>query len=179
LTVSIGRRGWWRIGIAAALCVAGTGTAAVASGVTPLGGRAEVSADEQRVPNGEDGLQVVNVSVDRTKVRGLTVVRALVANLGPNEVSQHFHATIKLPKRVTVEGKVFPDSCQYDDARRELTCDFRKGLSLRRTATVLLPLRIADDVRAGERLSGGLVSVQDPDRPTRTVPTRAFTIDVE
>ncbi|MFC8721340.1 hypothetical protein [Kitasatospora sp. NPDC057198] len=177
--MSIGRRGWWRIGIAAALCVAGTGTAAVASGVTPLGGRAAVGADEQRAPNSEDGLQVVNVSVDRTKVRGLTVVRALVANLGPNEVSDHFHTTVKLPKHVTVEGKVFPESCRYDDARRELVCDFRKGLALRRTATVLLPLRIADDVRPGQRLSGGLVSVQDPDRPTRTVPTRAFTIDVE
>ncbi|WP_157845486.1 hypothetical protein [Kitasatospora phosalacinea] len=177
--MSIGRRGWWRIGIAAALCVAGTGTAAVASGVAPLGGRAQVGADEQRAPDGEDGLQVVNVTVDRTGVRGLTVVRALVANLGPNETSRNFKTTVRLPKRVTVEGRVFPDNCQYDDARRELTCDFRKGLTLRRTATVLLPLRIADDVRAGERLSGGAVSVLDPDRPTRTVPTRAFTIDVE
>ncbi|MDR3031590.1 MAG: hypothetical protein LBV78_00510 [Kitasatospora sp.] len=177
--MGIGRRRWWRIGLAAALCAAGTGTAAVASGAVPLGGRTAASADEQRAPGSEDGLQVVNVSVDRTQARGLTVVRALVANLGPNEVSDHFHATVKLPKHVTVEGRAFPDSCRYDDARRELTCDFRKGLALRRTATVLLPLRIADDVRPGERLSGGVVSVQDPDRPTRTVPSRAFTIDVQ
>ncbi|MFD7733557.1 hypothetical protein ACFV6F_24650 [Kitasatospora phosalacinea] len=176
--MSIGRRGWWRIGIAAALCVAGTGTAAVASGAAPLGGRAAVSADEQRVPEAEDGLQVVNVSVDRTKVRGLTVVRALVANLGPNPVTDRFTATVRLPKGVTVEGRIFPQDCRLDDRGRELTCRFRKGLGLRHSATVLLPLRIADDVRPGQRLSG-TVSLQDPDRPDRVVPSRAFAIDVQ
>ncbi|QKW22950.1 hypothetical protein HUT16_31180 [Kitasatospora sp. NA04385] len=150
----------------------------MASGVTPLGGRAAVSADEQRAPNSEDGLQVVNVSADRTKVRGLTVVRALVANLGPNPVTDRFTATVRLPKGVTVEGRIFPDDCHLDDRGRELTCRFRKGLGLRHSATVLLPLRIADNVPAGQRLSG-VVAVQDPDRPDRTNPTRAFSIDVE
>ncbi|BAJ32308.1 MULTISPECIES: hypothetical protein [Kitasatospora] len=176
--MSIGRRGWWRIGIAAALCVAGTGTAAVASGEAPAGVRPAVSADEQRAPNSEDGLQVVSVSVDRTKVRGLTVVRALLANLGPNPVTDRFTATVRLPKGVTVEGRIFPDDCRLDDRGRELTCRFRKGLGLRRTATVLVPLRVADDVRPGQRLAG-TVSLQDPDHPTRSAPTRAYTIDVQ
>ncbi|WP_282203544.1 hypothetical protein [Kitasatospora fiedleri] len=177
--MSIGRRGWWRLGIAAALCMTGTATAAVASGVTPQHGRAAVSADEQRAPDSEDGLQVVNVSVDRTRVRGLTVVRALVANLGPNPVTDRFTTTVRLPKGVTVEGRVFPDDCRLDDRGRELTCRFRKGLGLRRSATVLVPLRVADYVRSGERLSGGAVSLQDPDRPDRPVPSRAFTVDVQ
>ncbi|MFJ5234777.1 hypothetical protein ACIQBJ_33380 [Kitasatospora sp. NPDC088391] len=173
-----GRRGWWRIGIAVVLCAGATGTAAVASGVTPLGGRPAVRAEEQRVPGGEDGLQVVSVSADRTRVRGLTVVRALVANLGPGPVTERFTTTVRLPKGVTIEGRVFPDDCQADDRGRQLTCRFRKGLGLRRTATVLVPLRVADTVRPGEQLAG-TVSLQDPDRPDRTVPTRAFTIDVQ
>ncbi|MFJ1754079.1 hypothetical protein [Kitasatospora sp. NPDC088134] len=173
------RRGWWRIGLAVALCVGATGTAAVASGVAPFGGRpTAVRAEGQPAPDDQDGLQVVSATVDRAEAQGLTVVRALVANLGPDPVTKQFTTTVRLPKGVTVEGQVFPDGCRVEANGRQLACRFRKGLGVRRTATVLVPLRVEEGIRPGERLAG-TVSLQDPDRPGRSVPDRAFSIDVQ
>ncbi|MFJ8045480.1 hypothetical protein ACIRBX_33730 [Kitasatospora sp. NPDC096147] len=160
------RRWWtgaWRAGTAVALCLAATGTT-VAEAAAP-------GSEDER----PEGLRVVHVSVDRVRAHGSTTVRALIANHGPSAVARDFTATVRVPLRALALGGHFPRDCRIEEA--ELACTFPKGLPLLRTATVLIPVRLAEDVRDGERLGGGSVTVLDPDRPGRTH-SRAFVIDV-
>ncbi|MFE0459649.1 hypothetical protein ACFW1A_10350 [Kitasatospora sp. NPDC058965] len=227
--------GRWRLGLAAAVCAAGTGTAMAVGGAAPDAGAPAVTLTRAapaavrahgpiEAPLGQEpaataagsppgagsaapgaptdppagapvdgpadgsgaapadgnpgGLDVVAVSVDRLPRRGTTTLRVLIANYGPAAVDAEFTATVHLPARAFAFGAFFPHTCHPDPAGPDLVCSFPQGLPLERTATVLLPVRPADDVRAGERLTGGLVTVADPDHPGASR-SRAFEIDVD
>ncbi|GAA2997799.1 hypothetical protein GCM10020229_07740 [Kitasatospora albolonga] len=156
------RAWWWRAAVAVVVCAAATGTAVAEAGAP--------QAEERR-----EGLRVVHVSVDPVRAHGVTTVRALITNDGPGAVGSDFTTHVRVPLRALATGTYFPRNCHLEQA--ELSCSFRKGLPLLRTATVLIPVRLAEDVRDGERLEGGLITVDDPDRPGRTH-SRAFSIDV-
>ncbi|MFI5527857.1 hypothetical protein ACIA8O_04790 [Kitasatospora sp. NPDC051853] len=162
------RAWWWRAAVAVVVCTAAAGTAVAEAGAPQERARAQAEG-------APEGLRVVHVSVDPVRAHGVTTVRALIANHGPGAVGSDFTATVRVPLRALASGAHFPRTCRLEQA--ELSCTFRKGLPLLRTATVLIPVRLAEDVRDGERLEGGLVTVDDPDRPGRTH-SRAFSIDV-
>ncbi|WP_146259080.1 hypothetical protein [Streptomyces tateyamensis] len=124
------------------------------------------------------GLQLVDVSVDQLRRHGTATLHALIVNYGPAAVDAGFTATVHLPARTAFYGPLLPPGCHQDPAGPDLVCAFPEGLAPQRTATLELPLRPAPaDVRHGERLTGGLITVLDPEHPGVS-DSRTFEIEV-
>ncbi|WP_157537444.1 DUF11 domain-containing protein [Kitasatospora azatica] len=125
-------------------------------------------------PSGAD-LQVVPLDPDPVAAGGSTTVHAFVANGGP-EVAGAFTVTVRVPVGARAVGPYFPAGCVASEAGRVVRCAFPAGLPQLRSATALVPVRVAD--WASGTLYGGWVTVRSDDDPDRSNNTGSFVIRV-
>jgi hypothetical protein len=137
-----------------------------------------VAPPAQPSPGGGSQLKIVSIQVDRVGPGGTAVLRATVANYGPSTTVSALGATVRLPLKVLAVGTFFPSNCHWDLASRQVSCSFKAGLPLLRTATLQIPVRLDRSVLPGQRLTGGMVTATSPDNPSGPF-SRAFTISVD
>jgi len=116
-------------------------------------------------PASRSDLRLVQAAADPAPPGGQTVLRALVANGGPDVTASPFTVTVLLPARTTDLGGDFPASCAHAAAGTTVSCAFPPGLPQLRTAIVEIHVLVGGDVRPGTVLSGG-VTVAGPDGPS-------------
>ncbi|MGW4898552.1 hypothetical protein ACWEQL_40910, partial [Kitasatospora sp. NPDC004240] len=109
---------------------------------------------------------------------GTTVIRALIANLGPERTASPFTVVITMPAGVTPEGPFFPENCYAFQNGHRVRCAFPAGLPAGRTATARIPVRLAADVPARGTLTDGWVSLRGADDPDETDHKKPFEITV-
>lgn len=85
---------------------------------------------------------------------GITTLRVLVANRGPDRTASTFDVKVALPSGATAVGPFFPSSCRADPTSSVVFCTFPAGLPAYRTATVLVPVRVAPTARPNDSLPG-------------------------
>ncbi|MEV7778529.1 hypothetical protein [Kitasatospora sp. NPDC088351] len=115
----------------------------------------------------DSDLEVIGLDPDPAAPGGTTTVHAVVGNRGPDRTASPFTVVVTLPAGVTPEGPYFPENCApFQDGHR-VHCTFPAGLPALRSATALIPVRLARTVPAPGTLLGGWVSVRgDDDRNT-------------
>ena len=149
-----GRNQGRAVGLAAGL-LAVAGTLALAPAPAPV-----------TAPASRSDLRLVQAAADPAVPGGQTLLRALVANGGPDVTASPFTVTVLLPPHTTDLGGDFPSSCADSAAGTTVSCTFPPGLPQLRTAIVEIRLLVGGDVRPGTVLSGGGVTVASPDGPS-------------
>ncbi|MFE7561571.1 hypothetical protein [Kitasatospora sp. NPDC057500] len=138
--------------------------AAAESGAAGAGttgtGAAETAA---AVRPSDSDLYVVRMDPDAAAPGGTTTVHAFVGNLGPDTTASPFTLVVTLPAGVTAEGPYFPDNCYAFQEGHRVRCTFPAGLPPFRSATALVPVRLAATVPAPGTLTGGWVAVRSSD----------------
>ncbi|MFJ3217118.1 hypothetical protein ACIPLC_14500 [Kitasatospora sp. NPDC086801] len=109
-------------------------------------------------------LEVIRLDPDPAPPGGTTTVHAFIANRGPDTTTTPFTVLVTLPPGVSPEGPYFPAECEVRHNGRQVRCAFPPGLPPLRSATALVPVRLAPDLRIGT-LTGGSVAVRDVDDP--------------
>ncbi|MEV0535215.1 hypothetical protein [Kitasatospora sp. NPDC050463] len=143
---------------------AGAGSAAPAPAAAP-------------VPSDSD-LQVVRIDPEAAAPGGTTTVHAFVSNLGPDRTASSFTVVVTLPEGVTPEGPFFPENCSAFQNGHRVRCVFPAGLPKFRTATALIPVRLAADLPAPGTLTGGWVAVRGDDDRNEANNKQPFEIQV-
>ncbi|MFF7991246.1 hypothetical protein ACFZDG_15840 [Kitasatospora xanthocidica] len=134
------------------------GTGAPGTSTTP-----EVSTLPAVVAGPSDSdLEVIRIDPDPAAPGDTTTVHAFVANRGPDTTASSFTVVVTLPDGVTPEGPYFPEDCEVFQGGHRVRCVFGPGLPPLRTATALIPVRLAPDLPMGT-LSGGWVAVRGAD----------------
>ncbi len=123
-------------------------------------------------------LRVMRVDPGAATPGGTTTVHAYVANEGPDRTASAFTVLVTLPPGSWAEGPFFPQSCRVSYDGRHVRCEFPAGLPPLRSATALIPVRIAADVPAPGLLTGGQVTALGPDDPDHTDNRQPFDIPV-
>ncbi|WP_327064409.1 hypothetical protein OG500_00990 [Kitasatospora sp. NBC_01250] len=106
---------------------------------------------------------VVSVTAPPTSPGGTTTVNVLVVNNGPDTSASPHSVRITLPGGATTPGATFPSTCTTSAQGTVVTCTFPPGLRALRTATVLLPVRIATTAAPHSQLTGGWVHLSSAD----------------
>ncbi|MFF7453933.1 hypothetical protein [Kitasatospora sp. NPDC008115] len=132
-----------------------------AAGTGTTGTGAAESAAAVR-PSDSD-LFVVRMDPDAAAPGGTTTVHAFISNLGPDTTASPFTVVVTLPAGVTAEGPYFPDNCYAFQEGHRVRCTFPAGLQPYRSATALVPVRLAATVPAPGTLTGGWVAVRSSD----------------
>ncbi|MGV9264636.1 hypothetical protein ACWDRR_08255 [Kitasatospora sp. NPDC003701] len=125
----------------------------------------------------DSDLQVVRIDPDPAAPGGTTTVHAFVSNLGPDRTASSFTVVVTLPEGVTAEGPFFPENCYEFQNGHRVRCTFPAGLAKFRSATALIPVRLAPEVPLG-KLSGGYVAVRSDDDRNETNNRQPFEIPV-
>jgi hypothetical protein len=102
---------------------------------------------------------------------GITTLRVLVANQGPDRTASTFDVKVALPKGVTAVGPFFPSSCRTNATSSVVSCTFPAGLPAYRTATVLVPVRLPPTARPNDSLPYE-VTLSSPDDPNGIISVR-------
>ncbi|WP_380281189.1 hypothetical protein [Kitasatospora purpeofusca] len=136
-------------------------TAANAGPATSDAAAAPASASAAR-PSDSD-LYVVRMDPDPAPPGGTTTVHAFIGNLGPDTTASPFTVVVTLPEGVTAEGPYFPENCYAFHEGHRVRCSFPAGLPQFRSATALVPVRLAATVPAPGTLTGGWVAVRSDD----------------
>ncbi|MDQ0311720.1 hypothetical protein J2S46_006276 [Kitasatospora herbaricolor] len=132
---------------------------------------------------GQQGRAVSDLHVGRADPEavhpgGSTTVHAFVTNGGPDRTASGFTVLVVLPAGTRAEGPFFPESCQVSEDGRRVRCSFPPGLSSLRSATALVPVRVAADTPAPSTLSGGRVVVVGPDDPDMSDNRQPFEVAI-
>ncbi|TQF02237.1 hypothetical protein E6W39_08080 [Kitasatospora acidiphila] len=98
-----------------------------------------------------------------------------MANNGP-DVAGKFTVTVRLPARTHAVGPYFPADCTPNHLGTVVRCSFPAGLGVLRSATALVPIRIADG--ASGSLTGGRVEVGSANDPDHSNDTGSFVVRV-
>ncbi|WP_344337674.1 hypothetical protein [Kitasatospora putterlickiae] len=114
------------------------------------------------LPSDSD-LYVVRMDPDAAPPGGTTTVHAFIGNLGPDTTASPFTVVVTLPEGVTAEGPYFPENCYAFQEGHRVRCTFPAGLPRFRSATALVPVRLAATVPAPGTLTGGWVAVRSAD----------------
>ncbi|MFB6889540.1 hypothetical protein ACFCX4_09535 [Kitasatospora sp. NPDC056327] len=138
---------------------AGPGTAADPGAQAP-GPAADPAA--AALPSDSD-LYVVRLDPDAAPPGGTTTVHAFVGNLGPDTTASPFTVVVTLPDGVTAEEPFFPENCYAFQDGHRVRCSFPPGLPKYRSATALIPVRLAASLPAPGTLTGGWVSLRSAD----------------
>ncbi|MFJ9951610.1 hypothetical protein [Kitasatospora sp. NPDC091207] len=125
----------------------------------------------------DSDLQVVRIDPDAAAPGGTTTVHAFVGNLGPDRTASPFTVVVTLPEGVTAEGPFFPENCYEFQNGHRVRCTFPAGLPKFRSATALIPVRLATTVPVGD-LEGGYVAVRSDDDRNESNNRQPFTIHV-
>ncbi|MFI9326821.1 hypothetical protein ACIGZJ_04655 [Kitasatospora sp. NPDC052868] len=173
--------------VGAALVVLATGPAWACSDTDPAPGgdpAAEVAAPAAPAPAvpaapapSKSDLEVVRIDPDAAAPGGTTTVHAFVGNGGPETTASSFTVVVTLPEGVTAEGPFFPENCYDFQNGHRVRCTFPAGLGVFRSATALIPVRLASTVPVGD-LSGGYVAVRSDDDQNEANNRQPFTIPV-
>ncbi len=131
-----------------------------------------LSAALLAAPTGAD-LEAVPLDPDPVAAGGVTTVHAFVANLGP-EPAGEFTVVVRLPAGVRPVGPYFPADCRA--AESVVRCTFGAGLPRLRSATALVPVRVADGLSG--TLHGGRVTVESAGDPNPSNDTASFVVRV-
>ncbi|WP_329499535.1 hypothetical protein [Kitasatospora herbaricolor] len=132
---------------------------------------------------GQQGRAVSDLHVGRADPEavhpgGSTTVHAFVTNGGPDRTASGFTVLVVLPAGTRAEGPFFPESCQVSEDGRRVRCSFPPGLSSLRSATALVPVRVAPDTPAPSTLTGGRVVVVGPDDPDMSDNRQPFEVAI-
>ncbi|MER6360893.1 hypothetical protein [Kitasatospora sp. NPDC001527] len=111
----------------------------------------------------DSDLYVVRIDPDAAPPGGTTTVHAFIGNLGPDTTASPFTVVVTLPDGVSAEGPYFPENCYAFQEGHRVRCTFPAGLPQFRSATALVPVRLAETVPAPGTLTGGWVSVRSVD----------------
>ncbi|AUY48912.1 hypothetical protein C2142_08040 [Streptomyces sp. CB01881] len=125
----------------------------------------------------DSDLEVVRIDPDPAVPGGTTTVHAFVANTGPDRTASSFTVVITLPEGVTPEKPYFPENCHDFQNGHRVRCTFPAGRGRYRSATALIPVRLAPTVPLGE-LSGGYVAVRSDDDRNEANNRQPFSIQV-
>ncbi|MFE2108939.1 hypothetical protein ACFXAF_24175, partial [Kitasatospora sp. NPDC059463] len=115
------------------------------------------------VQSSDSDLFVIRMDPDAATPGGTTTVHAFVGNLGPDTTASPFTVVVTLPAGVTAEGPYVPENCYAFQEGHRVRCTFPAGLAPYRSATALVPVRLAATVPAPGTLTGGWVAVRSPD----------------
>ncbi|MER6400250.1 hypothetical protein ABT263_30050 [Kitasatospora sp. NPDC001603] len=126
----------------------------------------------------DSDLQVVRIDPDAAAPGGTTTVHAFIGNLGPDRTASPFTVVITLPEGVTPEGPFFPEDCSVFQNGHRVRCVFPAGLPKFRSATALIPVRLAADLPAPGTLTGGWVAVRSDDDRNEANNKQPFEIPV-
>ncbi|WP_406206941.1 hypothetical protein OH807_33825 [Kitasatospora sp. NBC_01560] len=162
------------VGCALVAMVGGTAMACPVDEPAPA---AEPAAEAPAPKTSSSDLEVVRIDPDATSPGGTTTVHAFVANGGPDRTASPFTVVVTLPEGVTAEGPFFPENCYEFQNGHRVRCTFGAGLPLFRSATALIPVRLAATVPVGD-LSGGYVAVRSDDDGNEANNRQPFTIHV-
>ncbi|MEU1420363.1 hypothetical protein [Kitasatospora sp. NPDC005751] len=125
----------------------------------------------------DSDLEVIRLDPDPVAPGGTTTLHAFIANDGPDRTASAFTVVITLPEGVTAEAPFFPDNCYEFQNGHRVRCTFPAGLKRYRTATALIPLRVASTVPLGD-LDGGYVAVRSDDDRNEANNRQPFTVHV-
>ncbi|MFF8771074.1 hypothetical protein [Kitasatospora sp. NPDC015120] len=143
---------------------AGTASAGPASaGPGGAAGAAAAADPASAVQPSDSDLVAIGIDPDAATPGGTTTVHAFVGNLGPDATASPFTVVVTLPEGVTAEGPYVPDNCYAFQEGHRVRCTFPAGLAPYRSATALIPVRLAATVPAPGTLTGGWVAVRSPD----------------
>ncbi|MEE1783488.1 hypothetical protein PUR71_11300 [Streptomyces sp. SP17BM10] len=137
-----------RLAVAVAVCGAVAGSSGSAGPVDRPGA-------------GSGAVVVIQENPDPAAPGELTTVHGIIANETPGYAPE-LVVTVTVQPGATPEGRYFPRSCKA--AGQTVTCTFPAGLPSERTATALVPVRIAADY-PGPAV-GGTVTVTSPGDPS-------------
>ncbi|WP_327682822.1 hypothetical protein [Kitasatospora sp. NBC_00458] len=147
-----------------------------AAGTDPGKENAAAAPAVTPAPSDSD-LEVVRLDPDAAAPGGTTTVHAFIGNGGPDRTASAFTVVVTLPEGVTAEGPFFPENCYEFQNGHRVRCTFPAGLGVFRSATALIPVRLAPTVPLGE-LSGGYVAVRSDDDRNEANNRQPFTIQV-
>ncbi|MBP0448154.1 hypothetical protein J5Y04_01150 [Kitasatospora sp. RG8] len=149
-----------------------------APGTDPAAEVTAPAAPAAPAPSASDSdLEVIRIDPDPAVPGGTTTVHAFVTNTGPDRTASPFTVVITLPEGVTPEKPYFPENCYDFQNGHRVRCTFPAGLGRYRSATALIPVRLAPTVPLGE-LSGGYVAVRGDDDRNETDNRQPFSIQV-
>ncbi|MFE2721096.1 hypothetical protein [Kitasatospora sp. NPDC059327] len=163
-------------GCALVAMVGGTALACPADDPAPNAEQPAGAVVAVPAPSDSD-LEVVRLDPDPAVPGGTTTLHAFVANRGPDRTASPFTVVITLPEGVTAEEPFFPEDCYTFQNGHRVRCTFPAGLPKFRSATALIPLRLAATVPLGE-LAGGYVAVRGDDDRNEANNRQPFTIQV-
>ncbi|MGW2542957.1 hypothetical protein ACWC5I_19315 [Kitasatospora sp. NPDC001574] len=125
----------------------------------------------------DSDLEVVRLDPDAAAPGGTTTVHAFISNTGPERTASAFTVVVTLPEGVTAEGPFFPENCYEFQNGHRVRCTFPAGLGVYRSATALIPVRLATTVPLGN-LEGGYVAVRGDDDHNEANNRQPFAIEV-
>ncbi|MFI6843969.1 hypothetical protein ACIBJD_04730 [Kitasatospora sp. NPDC050467] len=166
------------MGCALAALAAGPAWACPGAGPEPGGDPAAEVAAPGGPATSDSDLKVLRINPDAAAPGGTTTVHARVLNTGPDRTASPFTVVITLPGGVTPEGPFLPENCYAFQNGHRVRCTFPAGLARFRTATALIPVRIATTVPAPSTLTGGWVAVRSDDDRNEANNKRPFEIRV-
>ncbi|MFE3629391.1 hypothetical protein [Streptomyces goshikiensis] len=134
--------------------VAGCALAALASGPAWAGVRPTVAALAEPSQLSRSDLEVVRMDPSAAAPGELTTVHAFVANGGPERTSSSFTVVVTLPEGTVPQVPFFPENCEVFQLGYRVRCTFPAGLAPGRSATALVPVRLAQDLPAPGTLAG-------------------------
>ncbi len=153
------------------------GAAAPGAG-EPAAAEPGTTAGPAAVTASNSDLYVVRLDPDAAAPGGTTTVHAFIGNLGPDRTASPFTVVVTLPEGVTAEGPYFPENCYAFQNGHRVRCTFPAGLPKFRSATALVPVRLATTVPAPSTLTGGWVAVRGDDDRDETNNKQPFEIEV-
>ncbi|GCD92975.1 hypothetical protein [Embleya hyalina] len=160
--------------VGSALVVLAAGSACAITSPVTKPAPAQVAAAVR--PSNSD-LEVIRIDPSSVAPGSTTTVHALIGNTGPDRTASPFTVVITLPEGVTPEGPFFPEDCTEFQNGHRVRCVFPAGLPRFRSATAVVPVRIADSVPIGD-LTGGYVAVRSEDDRNPDNNRQPFTIHV-
>ncbi|ANP48363.1 hypothetical protein J2Z21_005975 [Streptomyces griseochromogenes] len=167
-----------RVALVAAVCAAGS-TPAAADQLRARPHTLAVRPTPHRAadPSHSD-LGIVGAGIAGAPVGGITRLRVLIANYGPDDTASTATVTVTVPTGATAIGPYFPSTCTPNANGSTVVCTFAPGLRLLKTATVQIPVLIRAGTTPGSTLSGGKVSVTSPDDTNLGNNTTSYVIEV-
>ncbi|MFC5663326.1 hypothetical protein ACFP3U_10090 [Kitasatospora misakiensis] len=144
----------------------------------PGAGDPGAAADPAAVTASDSDLYVVRLDPDAAAPGGTTTVHAFIGNLGPDRTASPFTVVVTLPEGVTPEVPYFPENCYEFQNGHRVRCTFPAGLPKFRSATAIIPVRLATTVPAPGTLTGGWVAVRGDDDRNEENNKQPFEIQV-
>ncbi|MFD4240449.1 hypothetical protein ACFWP3_02365 [Streptomyces sp. NPDC058525] len=122
-------------------------------------------------------LEVVRLDPDAAAPGGTSTVHGFVSNAGPEQTASPFTVVVILPEGATAEGPFFPGDCAVSENGHRVQCTFPAGLGVFRSATALVPFKLAPELPLGS-LEGGSVEVTGDDDRNPANNRQPFVIEV-